>query len=73
MDNDFDMVPVESGNLVAVGFNEATKQGRVEFKKGAIYEYSNCTQEEADSIINAPSANDAFNATWKGTKPFRRL
>ena len=71
-ENDFNMTPVESDNLVAVGFNEATKEGRVDFKR-ASYIYSGCTQEEADAIISAPSANDEFVVQCKGKKPYRKL
>lgn len=72
MENDFNMQSVDSGNLVAVGFNEQTKQGRIDFKKSS-YVYENCTQDEADQIIAAPSANDAFVALWRGSKPYRKV
>lgn len=72
MEDQFNMTEVDSGNLVAVGFNEQTKQGRVQFAK-ALYEYDQCTQEEADQIINGASANDEFNAVWRGKKPYRKV
>ena len=72
-DSDFNMQDVESGNIQSVGFNEQAKEGKVVFNKGAEYIYSSCTQDEADEIANAPSANDAFNAVWKGKKPYRRV
>lgn len=71
--NDFNMQPVQSGNLQEVGFSEKTKKGRILFASGALYEYDNCTQEEADSIVNAPSANDGFNAVWRGKKTYRKV
>lgn len=70
--NDFDVTPVVSGNLVSVGFNEKTSQGYVEFKKGA-YLYEGVTREEADSIINSPSANDQFTALWKTAKRYNKV
>ena len=69
----FNMTAVTSQNIAEVGFNPETKQGRILFNKGALYEYDNATQEEAARIIAAPSANDEFNATWRGQKPYRRL
>jgi hypothetical protein len=72
MESDFNMQPVVSDNLVAVGFNESTNQGRVDFKR-ASYIYDGCTQDEADEIVNAPSANDAFNSLWKNSKPYRKV
>ena len=72
-DNDFDMQPVESDNLAEVGFNEDTNQGRIRFVKGSLYEYDDCTLEEAEQIRNAPSANDAFKTLWRGLKPYRKI
>ena len=72
MDDDFDMQPVSSSNLAAVGFNAETGTGRVEFTSGAIYDYEGCTQEEADQIIHAPSAGSMFNALWRG-KSYQRV
>lgn len=72
-DDDFNMTPVTSENLAEVGFNPETKQGRVLFGSGSLYEYDHCTQEEADQIIGAPSANDAFTALWRGSRPYRRV
>jgi hypothetical protein len=71
-DEDFNMVTVSSGNLAEVGFNPDTKQGCIQFLKGARYIYEGCTQEEADAIIAAPSANDAFRGIW-GSKPYHRV
>lgn len=71
-EGNFDMQPVTSGNLVAVGFDPETSKIRVQFK-AATYEYDDCTQEEFDAIVNAPSANDAFNAHLKNIKPFHKL
>lgn len=73
-DDPFNMTPVTSSQIAAVGFNSETKQGRCEFvKNGSLYEYDGCTQEEADQIINAPSVGIAFGQIWKGVKPFRRI
>ena len=71
-DEEFDMQPVESQNLVAIGFNEATRQIRIAFKSST-YEYDGCTAEEYNGILNAPSANDAFNELLRGKKPYRKV
>lgn len=72
-DEDFEMIPVTSSQIAAVGFNEATRKGRVRFSKnGSLYEYSECTQEECNQIANAPSPGSEFAATWK-MKPTQRL
>ena len=72
-DDGFNMTPVTSENLAEVGFNPETKQGRILFNSGALYEYDGCTQEQADQIVSAPSANDAFTALWRGSRPYRRV
>ena len=72
IDDGFEMQSVTSGNLAEVGFNSETKQGVVQFAKGARYVYEGCTQEECDAIASAPSANDAFTGLWKN-KPYRRV
>lgn len=76
-ENDFNMTEVSNSQIAAVGFNPTTSQGRVIFSdKGrgpTTYEYDNCTAEEFDSIVNAPSVGIAFGETWKGSKPYRRI
>jgi hypothetical protein len=70
MDDGFDMQPANSDHLVNVGFNESTRQGKIDFKK-ASYVYEGCTQEEADEI--ALGGNEAFERLWKGKKLYRKL
>ena len=80
-ENDFNMTAVSSSQIAAVGFNAETGQGRVEFlAKGnrgpSLYEYDNCTQDEATQIINGAiggSVGITFGQLWKGTKNFRRI
>jgi RPA family protein len=67
------MQDVSSGNLNQVGFDPDLKKIRIVFNSGAVYEYSNCSQEEADQIIAAASPNDAFNALLRGVKPYQRI
>lgn len=73
----FEMVPVSSSQIEAVGFNETTSQGKVRFlKNGSEYLYENCTQDEANQIINGAiggSVGVTFGNLWKNVKPFSRL
>lgn len=71
--SEWEIVPVTSGNLSEVHYRASSSQGRVLFNSGKLYEFDHCTQEEANEIRNAPSANDAFNALWRGKKPYRKL
>jgi hypothetical protein len=76
-ENDFNMTPVSSSQIEAVGFCTATGQGKVQFlKNGSEYVYESCTQDEATQIINGAiggSVGVSFSQIWKGTKPFRRI
>lgn len=72
-DNEWDMAAVTSSQIESVGFNEATKQGRVKFLNGADYLYEGCTFEEYQSIVNAPSAGQQFAATWRTGRVYRRI
>lgn len=74
----FEMIPVNSTQIESIGFSAETNQGRARFIAkgnfaGALYEYDDCTQEEANAIINAPSPKTAFDQIWKGIKPYRRI
>jgi hypothetical protein len=78
---DFNMTPVSSSQIAAVGFNAETSQGRIEFvAKGSrgpsLYEYDDCTAEEAAQIISGAiggSVGVTFGTLWKNVKPFRRI
>lgn len=73
-DEDFNMIPIPaSSQVAAVGFNPATRQGKVEFHSGSSYVYENCDQNEFDAIVGAPSVGSAFNSIWKGLKPYSKV
>ena len=74
----FEMVAVSgSSQIAAVGFNAETGQGKIQFlKNGSEYVYEDCTQSEADQIINGAiggSIGVTFGQLWKGVKPFSRV
>ena len=77
----FEMVAVSSSQIAAVGFKAETGQGRVEFiGKGSrgpsLYEYEDCTQDEATQIINGAiggSVGITFGSLWKNVKPYQRI
>jgi len=37
------------------------------------YLYDNCTEDEFNELVNAPSVGQQFQASIKGIKPFRRI
>ena len=68
-----------SSQIKRVGFDAETSHGYCGFldrrsgEESSVYEYDDCTREEADAIINAESVGRAFAATWKYGKAYRKL
>ena len=56
------MVPVESSNLKAVGYNEDTKTLYITFKQGATYMYEGVPMTKAMGLMNASSHGTYFAA-----------
>ena len=69
----FEMIPVSSSQIEAVGFNPSTGEGRVAFlakgsRPGSLYSYPSCTQDEFDQIVNGAiggSVGTTFGQLWK--------
>lgn len=70
----FNMTPVTSSQIAAVGFNPETKQLRVSFIHGnSLYEYDGVEQETYDDLVNASSVGSYFAQNVKGVFPYRRI
>jgi hypothetical protein len=74
----FEVIPSQSSSQIdGVQFNAETSQGRISFiKNGSLYEYDDCTQDEATQIASGAiggSVGITFGQLWKGVKPFRRI
>jgi hypothetical protein len=77
----FEMVPVNSSQIEAVGFNPATGEGRVAFlakgsRPGSLYSYPACTQDEFDQIVNGAiggSVGVTFGNLWKYKSGYQRI
>lgn len=71
------MVPVESSQLAAIGFDKQSGQAYVRFldkgRGGALYEYDGVPEQVVTDIANAPSAGQQFNATMKFGFAYRRI
>ncbi len=48
-------IPVNSSNLVSIGYSERTRTLEVEFHGGSIYQYYNVPLLKFDELLNAPS------------------
>lgn len=70
------MIPVESSNIAAMGYDPYAQVLRVEFVSGPIYEYSSVLPEVYALLLNAPSIGTLFAATVRADKelyPYRRV
>ena len=47
--------PVDSSNLRSVGYDAATKTLEVEFRSGAVYQYSGVDEETFNRFMASPS------------------
>ena len=60
------MTPVESTNLSAVGYEEATKRMQVRFNSGGLYAYNNVPKKAYSELMKADSQGSYFNTFIKG-------
>jgi hypothetical protein len=56
------MTPVESSNIVAVGYDAPTQELQVQFKNGLTYSYRGVPPSEYQSLIGAHSVGSYFMA-----------
>ena len=65
------MEQVESSAVKAIGYDEGTRTARVEFKKGATYDYDNVPPDSYARLKEAKSIGGElrnFTAIFKGRK-----
>lgn len=64
--DNIDMIPVQSTNVAAIGFDPVARLLLVEFKKsGQRYAYHGVTEEEFNGMLGAPSAGQYLNQVIK--------
>jgi len=54
-------IPVDSSNLVSVGYEPSTRTLEIEFKGGAVYQYPNIDPKLYKGLISAESKGKFFN------------
>ena len=57
-----EMIPVESSNIAAVGYDGEEKELRIEFNSGKTYAYQDVPSELFDGIMEAKSVGKYFHA-----------
>lgn len=58
-------VPVNSSNLVSVGYDTVSETLEVEFKKSGVYQYYNVPEFIYEQLMQAPSLGTFFNNNIK--------
>lgn len=58
--------PVQSSNLLEIGYDPATETLEVMFKNGGVYQYYNLPQHMYDQLMQAPSHGTFFNNEIRG-------
>lgn len=70
--SNFDMKPVDSSTISAIGYNPEQKTLAVEFKSGGTYHYTNVDKSVYDDLIGAKSIGKHFAANIKGAFDFKK-
>lgn len=73
MKNDVSMIPVQSSNVLAVGYDDGTHSLVVRFKANTVYVYQDVPVEKFDALLKAESVGKFINSNIKGTYPFRKV
>jgi hypothetical protein len=56
-----EMIPVDSSNLSAIGYNSAEGILRIQFNNGRTYEYYNVPEDVFNDLLNAGSKGQYAN------------
>jgi hypothetical protein len=68
-----DRTPVTSSDLSSVGYDEESSTLEIEFKKGAIYQYSGVPEDEYQNLMGASSVGRYFNSNIKNRYSYIKL
>jgi hypothetical protein len=68
------MVPVDSSNVAAVGYDDEVRELQVQFNSGATYVYfPDVPRETYEALINSDSVGRTLNEIVKPNFSFRRI
>lgn len=70
---EFNMQPVDSSNIAAIGYNEANQVLRVEFNNGSIYDYPGVSPNLFQSFLSSDSKGRFHNMMIKSQYDFVRV
>jgi KTSC domain len=65
--------PVNSSNIVAIGYDADSQTLEVEYTSGAVYQYSSVPAGEHEGFMNADSKGKYYHANIKNRYQFVKL
>ena len=68
-----EMHSVESSNVAAIGYDEATQTVQVQFNDGSTYQYFDVPQNVYDDFFNSDSKGKFLHANIKGVYRYSRV
>lgn len=66
-------IPVQSSNLLAIGYDPSTETLEVEFLDSSVYEYRNVPQVVYDQLMGASSLGSYFNREISRNYPYSKI
>lgn len=66
-------VPVNSSNILEIGYDPSTQTLEILFKNGNIYQYFDVPQNVHDSLISASSMGQFLSKEIKGNYRYARI
>lgn len=67
------MIPVNSTNLMSVGYDAQTQELFIRFRNGSLYVYANVPQHVYEGLMSAPSHGQYHAAHIKNAFRYKRL
>lgn len=68
-----DMQPVNSSNIVAVGYDAESQTAFVQFMNGSTYAYKGVPEHEFENLRTAQSVGSYLNRNYKNVYPYERV
>lgn len=67
------MIPVQSSQIAAIGFDEPTLTLAITFVKGGVYHYLGVSRNQFEALRDASSIGSAFYRMIKGRYEYQRI
>lgn len=67
------LIPVQSSNIRAVGYDPATREMQVQFLGGGIYSHSEITPQKHAEFVAAKSKGKHYNDVFRGKNGYKKI